>query len=621
MVLAVAISVALSLVSCGSSDPLSNLNSTKVKALWFSGEGDSTKQGIAEVTVSTGLGDPSHGFQLDLDTERAQGAGASWTAATWSAASVATLFSFRDPLTVRISVAIDGAIDGPSAGGLMAASMLALNSGMTLDQDATMTGTINPDGSIGLVAGIPAKIQAAHEAGLKKVLIPAGGKMSTDPRTGKVVNTIAEGKRLGITVVEVASVLEALASLTGEEQDFSDGYGKSAPISEPVLAAISDSARTLETLLREQLTKATRVGVSERTVAQAAQDARTGASLLRRSRIVEAYAQLWQTYEQLATKLSARETVLVAQRGGAEEAKRDLLSQIHDLERVNFRKQEAAADLGAANIQQLVGLPDALTWSTDPQILLNVYRERLASSNTKASLKLLAGAVGEARAEIEVALAQATSVLMASGSGTASPEDVSRALAGYTDFLKQTGDANVNYFEQVLARVEDDSERLDQLREYFAYDVANSLRTQLGEGTSSKSGSIQDQRRQLALAVSYYIGSAQLVVETEILRVEPLDPLNRRLIIGNEAGFNNAAKSSDYVNGSLLEILTEEKVDSSYAHWGAKWGKLLMADSTISSADSRQLTGLTSSWRSSIQLLILNAQPIQQAMKSGGKVS
>ena len=40
--------------------------------------------------------------------------------------------------------------------------------------DITMTGTINPDGTVGPVGGIPEKIAGTAKAGYKRILIPAG---------------------------------------------------------------------------------------------------------------------------------------------------------------------------------------------------------------------------------------------------------------------------------------------------------------------------------------------------------------------------------------------------------------------------------------------------------------
>ena len=61
---------------------------------------------------------------------------------------------------------------GESLSGMVALSVLALSRGDPLPPDRVMTGTIASDGHIGIVGGIPLKIQAAHENHLRRVLIP-----------------------------------------------------------------------------------------------------------------------------------------------------------------------------------------------------------------------------------------------------------------------------------------------------------------------------------------------------------------------------------------------------------------------------------------------------------------
>jgi uncharacterized protein len=72
-------------------------------------------------------------------------------------------------------------IGGPSAGGVMALALTVALQNLAEPQDAweldarvAATGTINPDGTIGPVGGIPAKAEAAARAGITHFLYPAG---------------------------------------------------------------------------------------------------------------------------------------------------------------------------------------------------------------------------------------------------------------------------------------------------------------------------------------------------------------------------------------------------------------------------------------------------------------
>jgi uncharacterized protein len=85
-------------------------------------------------------------------------------------------------------------IGGPSAGAVMALALTTAlhnvrqpDSPWTLDPDVAATGTINPDGTIGPVGGIPAKAEGAKEAGIKTFLYPAGLDVATTQVKGRTV--------------------------------------------------------------------------------------------------------------------------------------------------------------------------------------------------------------------------------------------------------------------------------------------------------------------------------------------------------------------------------------------------------------------------------------------------
>ena len=63
-------------------------------------------------------------------------------------------------------------VDGPSAGGAMAAATRAALLNLPLRQDAVMTGTISPEGKVGAVGGIIEKGIGAEEAGAKYFITP-----------------------------------------------------------------------------------------------------------------------------------------------------------------------------------------------------------------------------------------------------------------------------------------------------------------------------------------------------------------------------------------------------------------------------------------------------------------
>jgi uncharacterized protein len=116
-------------------------------------------------------------------------------------------------------------IEGQSAGAALTIATVAALTNKTINQSVIITGTINPDGTIGPVGGILAKANAAKSAGAKLFLVPAGQGMQTTytPVTNcqkigsfticrteyKAVRTNVKSE-VGIEIREVSNIDEAL---------------------------------------------------------------------------------------------------------------------------------------------------------------------------------------------------------------------------------------------------------------------------------------------------------------------------------------------------------------------------------------------------------------------------
>lgn len=131
--------------------------------------------------------------------------------------------SERD-IVYDIEIDNSSAVGGESAGGALTIATIAALQGKELRNDTVMTGTINPDGTIGMVGGVAAKSRAASEAGYSTFLVPAGQGTYSDVvkerscredggmtvcTTDFARKTINVGEDMGINVVEVANVQEA----------------------------------------------------------------------------------------------------------------------------------------------------------------------------------------------------------------------------------------------------------------------------------------------------------------------------------------------------------------------------------------------------------------------------
>jgi len=134
-------------------------------------------------------------------------------------------------------------IAGPSAGGAITLLTISLLKGFEADEQISITGTINSGGIIGPVGGIKEKIDAAKQAGLKKVLIPEGERfIDKDIKTietieivkkdksvissasikNKTVDLVEYGRKNNLTVVEVSDINDVLYEFTGKEPEKQD---------------------------------------------------------------------------------------------------------------------------------------------------------------------------------------------------------------------------------------------------------------------------------------------------------------------------------------------------------------------------------------------------------------
>jgi uncharacterized protein len=179
------------------------------------GSGGKSSTGTTNAfTVSYGQAGGSD-FRVGFSEDEVAGTGDQWTAAGWNAAAVATILNGAPLSGVRVDYDVNGRIDGPSAGALMTVGLLSLMRGDKIKPGITMTGTINPDGTVGPVGGIPYKVDGAKQAKAKTMLIPLGQRNSADD-SGDLVDVVDIGQQKGVKVKEVGDVYEAYKAFTGK---------------------------------------------------------------------------------------------------------------------------------------------------------------------------------------------------------------------------------------------------------------------------------------------------------------------------------------------------------------------------------------------------------------------
>lgn len=116
-------------------------------------------------------------------------------------------------------------VGGPSAGASLAVATIAVLENKTLKKDVMMTGTINPDGTIGQVGAVLEKARAAKDVGATLFLVPLGESeqifLKPEEKCVKRAGfifcettykqiTVNIGEDVGISVIEVETISDAL---------------------------------------------------------------------------------------------------------------------------------------------------------------------------------------------------------------------------------------------------------------------------------------------------------------------------------------------------------------------------------------------------------------------------
>jgi len=193
------------------------------------GGGKPPSGGSSPVKLGTGP-NTDKTVQVGIFEELSGGAGAQWRAGVWVSAIIAANTLGKDLTDFTFTASSGGYIDGASASGLMAGGFLATMTGEKIDPTVTMTGIINPDGTIGPVGGIPEKFKGSIDKGKKRLGYPIGLRWAKSAATGKLVDLVQLAKDGGAEAVEITSVYDAYKLLTGKQ------------LPEPVPVAVAEMA-------------------------------------------------------------------------------------------------------------------------------------------------------------------------------------------------------------------------------------------------------------------------------------------------------------------------------------------------------------------------------------------
>ena len=538
--------------------------------LWAGSNPDgSPAAGIEPATIAVGT-EGAAGFSMNLEDIKAKKAGPQWLAATASAAAVGTLLTGADQSAVDLRYDITGAIDGPSGGAALTVGTMAAITGAPVKAKVAMTGTISPDGTVGAVAQVPAKVRAAKKAGYELVLVPWGNRTEFDPQSGKDVNLPALGRSLGIEVRVVRSVAEAYAAFTGQTVI---PPPKATPAITPRARQVAvRTTRRAVTALRREFAAGGNLLSAQDQAAITPGIARAEAALAA-GRLGLAYGLAVHTTYALKRALAAGASRALARMKGVSAARQALLDEAKTLLATAEREMQGQSDPNGLTRGQQLALPMALGWYAYSQSVLTAFVKSLGPDSTwrGPELERAAAVLGDVEASLQRFGPDAVAMVRAApGGGTGTDESTAAFLSGYTNFMVRAGDANRDYYvTAAYGSLEAQGGPNDIVPPLKA---SSDLRASI----PADENSLQDEIIQAAHGTTYYVLGASLVTGQSFgmrgfgLGEDPPAVSAPTLLA------SSVQQSSETVSW-LASDLQPKGVNLSYALWQRQWADALFA--------------------------------------------
>ncbi len=528
----------------------STAHEVQINALYYAYDPQEQKAigGISPVRILVRPAAQKGELRVGFFEEEVAGTGAMWRSAGWMAVVVASQILGIDPRDYEFSFSVGGRIDGPSAGMYMTVGVLAALRGDPLRDDAAMTGTINPDGTIGPVVGIPHKIEGAAQNGIKLVLVPAGQRYDLDKNKKELVDLIAVGKKHGVEVREVSSVFEAYEILTGHPLPRPQTTASTPQL--PPRAFERTRAKAQEWFSRYKDARGRFDSLPQEitdlladNVASVDETARRAQNALKQGLAAVAYQRTTQAAAQAQILLLVGEMIERYATGGIDAAVDYLQST-----------QSSLGELDA--VIELLGTEQPRT-AGDYVALFDAYMSIgqaqglvLIANNRLAALAQQGGSMGEEDLLAELARLASYYVLardfvqlardsvdIGFGYGTTPVKDPERVEA-MKELLRRASDANINYFEATI--VDEYAKQFglhpDRMRQMFMdFDNAYLFTLASDRGTKALAARLNETTQQAALLLGnsignygqsaglvakYYSLGAQLDEEGNVVRIE-----------------------------------------------------------------------------------------------------
>ncbi len=117
----------------------------------------------------------------------------------------------RDWLITIKNRSMTGSTDGMSASAAVAVGIMAVFRGDVIGSDVVLSGQIMPDGRLGVVGGLPVKIEAAASAHYRTVVVPRDQILTPD---WMLTTEVASRKR--VQLIQASTLEEAYQAMTGK---------------------------------------------------------------------------------------------------------------------------------------------------------------------------------------------------------------------------------------------------------------------------------------------------------------------------------------------------------------------------------------------------------------------
>jgi len=539
-------------------------------------------------------------LRVGFTEDEVAGTGDQWRAAGWGAVTVATLLTGAQLSNREVDFDVTGKIDGPSAGGLMTVATIAILRGDKLKPDITMTGTINPDGTIGPVGGIPYKVDGVLAAKKTRMLIPLGQRNSKDD-SGQLVDVVDEGQRKGVQVTEVKDVYDAYKAFTGKDLPRppvstdvgldNAAYDKLKAKAESWLAKFQTSAgqfNSLSPTIQNELSSVTDSANTAQEQAKKLSNEGLQAGAFQKSVEAAGFANAAvQTGEALQIYLTQGAQAFLSKVKGSQSISGQIQALFDD-----FKTFQPATVSDAAALIAAYG--DAIDAASLAQFGLAQFDAK-ASSNTEALQQYTVGAVYY---ELAGTFADASRDVLDVGRGLGGAKLQSAVdLNNVAEFFRRAGEANLNAFETLVIEpaANDANVSVAGAKEAFSgndtdyalattgLNVIGSLQQYFGTGPVSDYAEIGG-------AVTLYNRTAGLI--SKYYSLGDVDPKTLELTgIANDAAFQASIGLAQTQLAANVGVLRSKQVNPTVA----------VADNQIASIDregdaSDKLNALTQYW-------------------------